>query len=134
MPAAPLPAHQLVFPDLKSATNMPFFDGEVLTFCQSTQELKVTFPNSGTIFKRMRSNKILAARFKDIPRFSEISYRPWKLAYCNWKDKIIHAVPTGLPSGVIERSPTFYREGSKVHLSFISGVPTNIGTPLMKDK
>ncbi len=116
-----------VFPNIKGATNMPFFDGTTLTFCRSVGTAKVKIPTTGTIWKRARRNRILAQQIKQLPKEQEVIYRPWKLAYCNWNDKIVKPIVTGLPANRIEKSPVFYRERDQVHLSFISGIPTSAG-------
>ena len=116
--------HPVVFPGNKAATNMPFFDGTTLAFGLSPTPVEKTIRSTGSIWKTMRHNRAMAERFKDIPRSYKILYQPWKLAYCNWEDKIIHPISTGLPNQIAERSPSFYREGDQVHLSFIAGVPS----------
>ncbi len=118
---------QAVFSNSKVATNMPFFDGTTLAFCQSTAPVKVNIKATGTIFESMRRNKVLAEQLKNIPRSRQISYRAWKLAYCNWADKAVRPISTGLPAHVTERSPSFYREGDRVHFSFIAGAPISAG-------
>jgi hypothetical protein len=120
-------SYPLVFSGLKAATNMPYFDGKTLVFCQSVSPIEKTIKCTGSIWKTTRHNKVLAERFKNLPRTQEIQYRAWKLAYCNWEDKVIHPINTGLPENVAERSPSFYREGGKIHLSFISGIPSEAG-------
>ena len=106
---------------------MPFFDGTTLVFCQAGTPLEKTIVNKGTIWKNMRHNSVLAERFKNLPRSQKLHYRAWKLAYCNWNDKIIHPIETGLPEDGIECSPSFYQEGGQVYLSFIGGAPSDIG-------
>ena len=120
-------SHEPVFANKKVATNMPFFDGTTLIFCQSAEASHVNIRTTGTIWKRIGRNKALAERLKNLPRSQKVTYRAWKLAYCNWQDKTVNAITTGLPANVSERSPVFYREGDTVHLSFISGVPTSGG-------
>jgi len=119
--------HSAVFPGSEMATNMPFFDGSTLVFCQSSSPIETSIPTTGSIWKSIRQNKVLAERLKDLPRTQRVIYRPWKLAYCNWADKAVHAIHTGLPANIPERGPAFYREGGRVHLSFISGGPTSAG-------
>jgi hypothetical protein len=116
-----------VFTNDLIATNMPFFDGQTLVFCQSTGTINTEIRCTGTIWKSVRRNKALAEKFKDLPRSREIIYRPWKLAYCDWQDKAVHSIKTGLPENVIERSPSFYRQDGRIHLSFIAGLPTSAG-------
>lgn len=106
---------------------MPFFDGTTLVFCQSAAPVEISIRATGTIFQTMRQNKDLAKRLKKIPRSRKIFYRAWKLQYCSWNDKIVHPIETALPGNMTERSPAFYWEGDRVHLSFISGGPTSAG-------
>jgi hypothetical protein len=103
------------------ATHMPFFDGETLVFCESGSTLSQTIQNQGTIWKRIHRNKTLAERFKDLPRSQEVPYRAWKLRYCNWADKQVRPISTGLSADIPERAPCLYKEGGKVHLSFVAG-------------
>ena len=119
--------HPLVFADSNVATHMPFFDGTTLVFCRSGSPVAKTLQNTGTIWKTIRRNKVLAERFKNFPRSQKIQYRAWKLAYCNWGDKVVHSIATGLRENAAERSPSFYREDGRIHLSFISGVPSEAG-------
>ena len=70
-----------ILPDIKAATNMPFFDGKTLVFCQSTGTVSTTIATTGTIWKRIRQNKALAERMKHLPRSQQVTYRPWKLSY-----------------------------------------------------
>lgn len=119
-----LSAPQPIFPDLKAATNMPYFDGKTLVFGQSSAPIELTLENKGSIWKRIKRHKALAERMRNLPRVQKIQYRAWKLAYCDLTDKIIRPISTNLPSDATERSPTFYREGNQVHLSFIAGTST----------
>lgn len=118
-------SHRPLFTDCKMATHMPFFDGKTLVFCQAGPSMERTVVNKGTIWKAMRRDSSLAERFKDLPRSQQIKYRPWKLAFCNWEDKTIRSIATGLPENAIECSPAFYKEGNQVHLSFIGGLPSD---------
>lgn len=121
------PDLQPVFPGGKTATHMPFFDGTTLVFCQSNETVAADVPAAGNIWKKIQDDKVLAERMKNLPRSHSVNYRPWKLAYCNWKDKIVHTIDTGFPANRIERSPAIYRENNRIHLSFISGMPTSGG-------
>jgi len=118
---------QPVFPQSRIATHMPFLDGTTLVFCQSDSARKKSIKRIGSIWKTIRRNSALAERFRNLPKTQDVLYRAWKLAYCNWQDKIVYPVSTGLPEDVMERSPAFYHEGDRVHLSFISGIPTISG-------
>jgi len=120
-------AQQAVFSNSKVATNMPFFDGNTLIFCRSSGMMHANVPTTGTIWKAMRGNKALAQHFKDLPRSSRVTYRPWKLAYCDWNDRTVRPIATGIPANIPERSPSFYYEGGRIHLSFIAGIPTSAG-------
>jgi hypothetical protein len=122
-----MPDHQPVFSGKKIASHMPFFDGTTLVFCDSGTPKAINFEHRGTIWKSMRGNLKLAERLKDLPKSTTVNYRAWKLAYCNWNDKIVHRIATGLPDEAIECSPAFYRENNHVHLSFIAGVPSDKG-------
>jgi len=116
-----------VFPDHNIVGHMPFFDGTTLLFCQAGEPIEKTVMSQGTIWKTLRRNPALAKRVKAPPQSQQMHYRPWKLAFCNWVDKIIHPITTGLPKDHIECSPAFYRDDNGVHLSFVGGVPGNNG-------
>ena len=116
-----------LFKNDKVASNMPFFDGKTLLFCQSGDPVQTNVRTTGTIFKAIRRNKVLAEKLKNLPREQSVTYRAWKLAYCNLPDTTIYPINIGLPGNVAERSPSFYRENGLIHLSFISGGPTSAG-------
>jgi hypothetical protein len=120
-----------VFPDCKNATHMPFTDGKTLLFSQSGAPIERQFVSQGSIWKTLRHNPALAERFKNLPRTQKVRYRPWKLAHCDLNDKVIHPIKTGLQENGIECSPTFYSEGSRVHLSFIGGADSKVGLTYM---
>ena len=119
--------HQPVFTSSTVATHMPFFDGSTLLFCQAGQPIERELINQGSIHKNLLRNPVLAERLKNLTRNQKINYRAWKLAFCNWEDRAIHPITTGLPANGIECSPAFYRDGGQVHLSFIGGVPSDRG-------
>jgi len=127
MTATATPTSQKVFPDHKLVTHMPFFDGTTLLFCQAGDPVEKTVMSQGSIWKTLRRNPALAAQMNIPPQSQQMRYRPWKLAFCNWRSKKIHSITTGLPGNGIECSPAFYWEADQVHLSFISGRPSSHG-------
>jgi hypothetical protein len=54
---------------------------------------------------------------------SDAEYRPWKLAYADWKTKVICTIETGLPEDVVHCNPMFHIENGILHVSFIVGFP-----------
>jgi len=118
---------QPVFANESMGTNAPFFDGETLLFCHSTAPIETTVRATGNILNRMRRDRVLAERLRNLPLNQKVIYRAWKLAYCNWSDKITHPIVSGFAANIPERSPAFYREGERIHLSFISGMPSSVG-------
>jgi hypothetical protein len=120
-------AMQKLFSGDLISTHMPFFDGTCLLFSHCAGTLQYEFNCGGTIWRSIRANPALAARFSGLKRTQSVVYRPWKLGMCDWTDKRIQPLATGLPSGAIECSPSMYHDGNTVYVSFISGVPGAAG-------
>ncbi|SDT89486.1 hypothetical protein SAMN05444156_0510 [Verrucomicrobium sp. GAS474] len=97
------------------ATHMPFLDGETLVFCRADNFIEKTF-GQGASFPKEADR---------VPTNRSFLYRPWKLAFCAWKNGHARSIQTGLPVAAIECSPAIYRENGKIFLSFISGTPSD---------
>jgi hypothetical protein len=119
--------HEEVFPHASFKSHMPFFDGQTLLFCRADQAVEHRVANGGAIWRMMEDNPRLKEHFADLPRYSTIRYRAWKLAYADWSDRQPRPISTGLPTGAVECSPAFYREGKTCHVSFIGGLPAEQG-------
>jgi len=83
---------------------MPFYNDGTLIFCTSQRIVRKRFRTRGDLT-------------------SEAEYRPWKLAYADWKTKAIRTLETGLPEDVVHCNPMFYVEQGILHVSFIAGFP-----------
>ena len=85
---------------------MPFYNDGTLIFCTNQRIVRKRFGTKGTI--------------------RDTEYRPWKLAYADWKTKNIHSLPTGLPDDTVHCSPSFHVEDGILSVSFIAGVPNDV--------
>jgi len=86
---------------------MPFYNDGTLIFCTSQRIVKRRFGTRGDTT-------------------SEIEFRPWKLAYADWKTKAIRFLETGLPDDTIHCNPMFHTENGMLHVSFIAGIPHDV--------
>lgn len=116
-----------VFPTLQMNTHMPFFDGNYLLFSGSENVVQKDIPNSGTIFRRMATDRRLREHFAGLSPTSRVAHRAWKLFYCTWKDRQPVRLSTGLPSEYIECSPAMYQDNGHTYVSFIGGALANRG-------
>lgn len=116
-----------VFPNARFRSHMPFFDGERLLFSYSENPVQRHVPNEGTIWQTMADNPRMREHFADLPRYSHITYRAWRLFHCPWDNRKPMRLDTGLPEGTVECSPAMYEDSKGVYVSFIGGVPTSRG-------
>jgi hypothetical protein len=103
---------------------MPFFDGETLLFCRGDEAVQREFRQGGSLWRRLPRDRRLREQWKDTPRTLSLSYRAWKLHFCTWADRRPQRLDTGLGPEAVECSPSMYREGDRIHVSFIGGLPT----------
>jgi len=116
-------AHEPVFPHATFKSHMPFFDGRTLVFCRSAEVRQRRFKKGGAIWQALEEHPELRERFAALSRYSLFEYRPWKLAWCDWRQREPRTIVTGLPAEAIECSPAFYRAEGFYQLSFLGGVP-----------
>jgi hypothetical protein len=121
------PEVRSVFPEGGPSSHMPFFDGNTLVFSQSGSLREQAFQRGGSIWQTVSRNPALAERFEGLPKTQQITFRAWKLAYCDWNDKLIRPLITGLPEDGVECSPAFYKEDGKIYLSFVGGTHSKSG-------
>ena len=114
-----------VFKDAQFKSHMPFYDGETLVFCRSDHTVTRRCRTDDPMWVKMHKEESLRGT-RIVPGIhSVLNYRLWKLAYCKWDNRSKpHRLETGLPDDVVECSPTFHREGKKIHVSFIAGMKT----------
>jgi len=98
---------QRLFNQITQKTHMPFYNDGTLIFCTNQRIVKKRFGKSGDTT-------------------SDAEYRPWKLAYADWKTKAVHTLETGLPEDVVHCNPMFHVENDILHVSFIAGFPNEI--------
>ena len=114
-----------VFENAQFKSHMPFFDGKTLVFCRSDHvALRRCRPDDPMWIKMHKEQSLRGETI--LPGFhNRLSYRLWKLAYCQWNNRKPHRLETGLPEDTVECSPTFYRQRNEIHVSFIAGVLTD---------
>ena len=111
-----------VFENAQFKSHMPFFDGKTLVFSRSDRLMSRRCRPDDPMWIKMHKEQSLRGEHI-IPRIHRgLSYRLWKLAYCQWNNRNAQRLETGLPEDAVECSPTFYRAGNETHVSFIGGV------------
>jgi len=98
---------QRLFNQIAQKNHMPFYNDGTLIFCTNQRIVKKRFGTKGSTTR-------------------DVEYRPWELAYADWKTKSIHSLPTGLPDDTVHCSPSFYWEDGILRISFIAGVPNDV--------
>jgi hypothetical protein len=115
---------ELLFPNARFNSHMPFLRRDILLFCHAEDPLEHTFVQEGVIWDRLAHDSDLRKRFASVQRHRTMAFRRWKLQCARWQSRAFQPLPTGLPSESVECCPTFHEEGGKFHVSFIGGTPT----------
>jgi hypothetical protein len=117
--------HEAVFPHASFKSHMPFFDGQTLLFCQADEPIHRELRCGGPAVERLEGLPDDAEH--PLPRSCITQYRPWRLAYCTWADRVPYPIETGFPPDTVHCSPTFYHHEGQVHVSFIAGIACDFG-------